>query len=207
MSQQFVLNATVREDAGKGASRRLRRLENLVPGIVYGGDSAPVNVQVLQKDLVKQLENEAFYTSIITLKVDGKSESVLLKDLQRHPSKPVLLHADFMRISKDQKVTIKVPFHFLNEDNCKGVRLQGGTVNRGLVELEISCLPADLPDFIEIDLADMEVGQLVYISDLKLPQGVTSVQLALGAEHDDAVVSIVKGRGAAAAEPEETEAE
>lgn len=202
-----AITATSRTDQGKGASRRLRRLENLVPGIVYGGDSAPVNVQVLQKDLVKQLENEAFYTSIITLKVDGKSESVLLKDLQRHPSKPVLLHADFMRISKDQKVTIKVPFHFLNEDNCKGVRLQGGTVNRGLVELEISCLPADLPDFIEIDLADMEVGQLVYISDLKLPQGVTSVQLALGAEHDDAVVSIVKGRGAAAAEPEETEAE
>lgn len=199
MSQEFVLNATLREDAGKGASRRLRRLENLVPAIIYGGESAPVNVQVLQKDLVKQLENEAFYTSIITLKVDGKSESVLLKDLQRHPAKPVLLHADFMRISKDHKVTIKVPFHFLNEDNCKGVRLQGGTVNRGLSELEITCLPADLPDFIEVDLTDMEVGQLVYISDLKLPEGVTSVQLALGAEHNDAVVSIVKGRGAAAA--------
>jgi large subunit ribosomal protein L25 len=205
MSLELVLNATLREDAGKGASRRLRRLENQVPAIVYGGTDAPLNIQVPHKDLTKQLENEAFYTQIVTINIGGKNEQVLLKDLQRHPSKALLLHADFMRVSKDQKVTVKVPFHFLNEDNCKGVKLQGGMINRGLTELEVSCLPADLPESISIDLINLEVGQLIYISDLQLPEGVVSVQLALGAEHDDAVVSILKPRGAA--EEDEAQAE
>lgn len=195
MSEDFTINAQARGDLGKGASRRLRRLADLVPAIVYGGTVAPVSISVSHKDLVKHLENEAFYSHIITLNVDGKNESVILKDLQRHPSKPKVLHADFLRVSKSTKLNTSVPLHFLNEATSKGVKLQGGKIITTLVQLEISCLPADLPEFIEVDLADMEVGQIIHISDLKLPKGVTSVALTQGADHNLPVVSMQKPKG------------
>jgi large subunit ribosomal protein L25 len=195
MSEDFVLNATLREDAGKGASRRLRRLENQVPAIVYGGKKKPVNIQIPHKDLIKQLENEAFYAHVVTINIGDKTESVLLKDLQRHPAKPVIMHADFLRVSKTKKVTVKAPLHFINEDTSVGVKVQGGKISHNMTELEISCLAANLPEFIEVDLADVELGQIVHISDLKLPKGVTSVALALGTDHDGAVVSIQKPKG------------
>ena len=207
MSEDFVLNATVREDAGKGASRRLRRLEGQVPAIVYGGKKNPANIQIPHKDLVKQLENEAFYSHIITINIGDKSEDVLLKDLQRHPSKALILHADFLRVSKTKKVTVKVPLHFLNEETSKGIKVQGGKAIHTMTELEIECLPANLPEFIEVDLAGVELGQTIHISELTLPKGVTSVALSHGEDHDGAVVSIIKPKGMAEADESTEEGE
>ncbi|MGM8226777.1 50S ribosomal protein L25/general stress protein Ctc [Cellvibrio sp. ARAG 10.3] len=202
MSEDFVLDAQARDDLGKGASRRLRRLEGLVPGIVYGGSKNPVNISINHKDLVKHLENEAFYSHIISLNIAGKAEDVILKDLQRHPSKAQVLHADFLRVSKSTKLHTSVPLHFINEASSKGVKLQGGKVVHNLVQLEVSCLPANLPEFIEVDLAEMEVGQILHISDLKLPKGVTSVALSHGADHDLAVVTMLKPKGGSDEEAE-----
>ena len=197
MSEDFVLDAQARDDLGKCASRRLRRLEGLVPGIVYGGSKNPVNISINHKDLIKHLENEAFYSHIISLNIAGKAEDVILKDLQRHPSKTQVLHADFLRVSKSTKLHTNVPLHFINEATSKGVKLQGGKVVHNLVQLEVSCLPANLPEFIEVDLGEMEVGQILHISDLKLPKGVTSVALSHGADHDLAVVTMLKPKGGA----------
>lgn len=193
--EDFKLNAKVREVAGKGASRRLRRLANEVPGIVYGDDKAPQNISINQFELVRHLENEAFYSHVISLSVDGKTENVILKDLQRHPSKAQLLHADFLRVSKTKKITVSVPLHFINEDTCKGVKLGGGSIAHNMTQLEVSCLASNLPEFIEVDLADVDVGQILHISDLKLPKGVESVALSHGADHDLPVVSVNKAKG------------
>ncbi|HEY7884290.1 MAG TPA: 50S ribosomal protein L25/general stress protein Ctc [Cellvibrionaceae bacterium] len=197
MSEDFILNATSRSDEGKGASRRLRRLDGLVPAIVYGGGNKnPASISINHKDLVKHLENEAFYSHIISLVIDDKAEDVILKDLQRHPAKPQIMHADFFRVSKTKKLQTSVPLHFLNEDTSKGVKQQGGQIIHNMVQLEVSCLPANLPEFIEVDLAEVEVGQVVHISDIKLPKGVTSVALSHGADHDLPVVAINKPKGA-----------
>ncbi|WP_086929920.1 50S ribosomal protein L25/general stress protein Ctc [Agarilytica rhodophyticola] len=192
----FTLNASLRDDAGKGASRRLRREEGLVPAIVYGGRKKPQPVSLKFNELIHQLENEAFYSHIITLKVGDSDEEVILKDLQRHPSKAIIYHADFLRVSKTKKFTTKVPLHFINETTAKGVKVQGGVISHNMTELEISCLPGDLPEFIEVDLAEVELGQIVHISDLKLPKGVESVALSHGEDHDLPVVNIHKAKGA-----------
>ncbi len=190
MSIDFSLNAKVRDDQGKGASRRLRRNANEVPAIVYGAQKAPQNISIPHKDLAKALESEAFYTHIIKLNVNGKNEDVLLKDLQRHPSRPVILHADFLRIDKSKKVTLRIPLHFINEAVCVGVKSGGGVINHSMTDLEIRCLPADIPEFIEVDMANIQLGGIVHISSLKLPKGVESVQLSHGADHDLAVASV-----------------
>lgn len=193
--EDFKLNAKVRDVAGKGASRRLRRLANEVPGIIYGDDKAPQNISINQFELVRHLENEAFYSHVISLSVDGKTENVILKDLQRHPSKVQLLHADFLRVSKTKKITVSVPLHFINEDTCKGVKLGGGSIAHNMTQLEVICLAANLPEYIEVDLLDVDVGQILHISDLKLPKGVESVALNHGADHDLPVVSVNKAKG------------
>ncbi|WP_049722348.1 50S ribosomal protein L25/general stress protein Ctc [Gilvimarinus polysaccharolyticus] len=203
MSEDFILNAEGRNDLGKGASRRLRRLAGVVPCIVYGGTKKPASITVSHKELTKHLESEAFYSHIISLVIDGKAEDVILKDLQRHPAKPLLIHADFMRVSKTKKLNTSVPLHFLNEETSKGVKTQGGNIVHNMVQLEISCLPANLPEFIEIDLADVELGQVVHISDIKLPKGVTSVALAHGEDHDLPVVAINKPKGSTADDAED----
>ncbi|MBX2859208.1 MAG: 50S ribosomal protein L25/general stress protein Ctc [Cellvibrionaceae bacterium] len=197
MSNDFTLNAVMREDTGKGASRRLRRLSNSVPAIIYGGEKQPMNIAIAHNELVKQLENDAFYSHIVTLKIGDGDESVILKDLQRHPAKPVIMHADFLRVSKTQKLSTRVPLRFVNEEISKGVKVQGGSILHNMNELEISCLPGDLPEFIEVDLVDAEVGQIVHISDLKLPQGVESVALSHGSDHDLPVATIQKAKGGA----------
>ncbi len=196
-NEDFVLDAQTREDAGKGASRRLRR-QALVPAIVYGGKKEPQNISILSKELIKHLENEAFYSHIISLNVGGKSEDVILKDLQRHPAKPVILHADFLRVSKNQKLTTKAPLHFINEEKSAGVKTQGGIVNHIITELEISCLPANLPEYIEVDLAEVELGQTIHISDLTMPEGVESIALAHG--NDLSIAAIIKPKGISEAE-------
>ncbi len=186
----YKLTASSREDQGKGASRRLRRLADQVPAIVYGGKKKPASISVPHKDIKHALENEAFYSHIVELDIEGKSEDVILKDVQRHPSKPLILHLDFLRVSKNQKLTVRVPLHFINEDTSKGVKLQGGVVTHNMTELEVSCLPANLPEYIEVDLAEVEVDQIVHISDITLPEGVESVDLSHGEGHDQAVAAI-----------------
>ena len=194
-TQNFTLNAQTRDVQGKGASRRLRRQAALVPAIIYGGDKAPANITVTHKDLAKQLESEAFYSHIITLNLDSGTELVVLKDLQRHPAKPVILHADFLRVSATKKLHVSVPLHFVNEESSKGVKQGGGVISHSMSQLEISCLPADLPEYIEVDLSDVDVGQIVHISDIKLPKGVESVALSHGADHDLPVAAIHKPKG------------
>jgi large subunit ribosomal protein L25 len=192
----FRLTASMREEAGKGSSRRLRRLNDLVPAVLYGGAAEPKSIQVAHKDIKRALEEEAFYSSVITLEIDGKDEPVILKALQRHPAKPKVLHADFQRASKDTTLKVQVPLHFLNEDTCKGVKLQGGVIHHDAVEVEVNCSPADLPEFIEVDLADAEIDQVIHLSDLKVPKGVTF--LALSHESDLPVASIHKAKGGGA---------
>lgn len=206
MSNEFTLNAELRTDDGKAASRRLRRLEDKVPAIIYGGRKKPVSVAIQHKDFIKQLENEAFYAHVVEVVVDGKPESVILKDLQRHPAKAIIMHADFMRVSKTKKFNKVVPLHFINEESSIGVKLQGGNVSHATTTIEVSTLPADLPAFIEVDMANVEAGTTLHISDLVLPKGVSSVALALGASHDLPVVSIKKLKGGAV-EDEESEGE
>lgn len=189
MSNNFSLNAQARDLHGKGASRRLRH-ENLVPAVVYGGSAAPQSIAISFKELVKVLENEAFYSHIVNLTVDGQAQSVILKALQRHPAKNFPMHADFLRVEANQAITVRVPLHFINQETSVGVKQQGGAVSIIASEVEISTLPGNLPEFIEVDLAQVEVGTVVHLSDIKLPEGVTIPELALGASHDQAIANI-----------------
>ena len=177
---KITLNAEARSDLGKGASRRLRRNANLVPAVVYGGDKAPQSISLLAKDFAKALENEATFSSVISLTIDGKAEDVIIKALQRHPAKSFVLHADFVRVVAGQKMTTSVPLHFINAENSVGVKQQGGEVSHVISEVEVSCEAKDLPEFIEVDLSNVEVGQILHLSDLKLPKGVQLVALAHG---------------------------
>ncbi|MCC6075929.1 50S ribosomal protein L25/general stress protein Ctc [Pseudomonas sp. GCM10022188] len=188
----FALNAEVRSDLGKGASRRLRRNANLVPAVVYGGDKAPLSVSLLAKDVAKLLENEAAYSHVITLNVGGSTETVLIKALQRHPAKGFVVHADFLRAVADHKLTTTVPLHFINAETADAVKLQGGEVSHTMSEVEVSCLPKDLPEFIEVDLAKVALGQTVHLSDLTVPAGVELVALAHG--NDLAIANIHASR-------------
>jgi large subunit ribosomal protein L25 len=192
MSTDFTIHAKGREDTGKGASRRLRRLAGEVPAIVYGGKKAPAQISLSQKDITKALENEAFYSHIISLEVDGKSEDVIIKDLQRHPAKAYVMHMDFFRVSKTTKLQTRAPLHFINEEECVGVKLGGGLIAHSMTDLEISCLPKDLPEYIEVDMAEVELGDTVHISDIKLPKGVESVALSHGEDHDLPVAAVNK---------------
>ncbi|UJJ30529.1 50S ribosomal protein L25/general stress protein Ctc [Halopseudomonas maritima] len=194
----FSLNANARNDLGKGASRRLRRNADLVPAIVYGGDKAPQNIALAARELKKALENEAFYSHVIKLSIDGKKEDVLLKALQRHPAKPVIMHADFLRVVAGHEVTVHVPLHFINEDSCVGVKKSGGVISHTMTDVEVNCLPKDLPEFIEVDMAGVDLNQIVHLSDLKLPKGVSIPVLAQGADHDLPVANVHAARVAAA---------
>ena len=192
MSTDFTLQAKGREDTGKGASRRLRRLAGEVPAIVYGGKKNPTKIALKHKDVAKALENEAFFSSIISLDIEGASEDVIIKDIQRHPAKKIVLHMDFFRVSKTTVLQTKVPLHFINEDSCPGVKLGGGIVAHTMTDIEIQCLPKNLPEFIEVDMAEVDLGDIVHISDIVLPEGVESVALNLGADHDLSVATINK---------------
>ena len=197
----FALNVAVRSDKGKGASRRLRRLEASTPGIIYGLGKEPVSISLEMKELFKKLDNEAFYTHILDLNVEGgENEQVILKALQRHPYKEVILHADFQRVSEDCKVTVHVPIHFLNEAECKGVKTQGGVIQHNLAEVEVRALPSQLPESIDVDMTNVTRGTTIHLSDLKLPAGAQIVELAKGADHDTGVVSVNAPKGAAAEE-------
>lgn len=185
----FNLSAVARDQQGKGASRRLRHT-NLVPAIIYGGAQAPQTISIAFKDLVKVLENEAFYSHVVNLTVDGQSQSVILKALQRHPAKNFPMHADFLRVDANQTLTVRVPLHFVNQDSAVGVKQQGGEVSIIANDVEVSTLPATLPEFIEVDLAQVEVGQVVHLSDIQLPEGVSLIGVEKGSSNDHAIANI-----------------
>jgi len=188
---KIEVNATSREAQGTGASRRLRKAGR-VPGIVYGS-SDPVLIELDQNDTYYGLQNEAFHASILTLNLDGKKEPVLLRDFQMHPFRQQVLHIDFQRVAKDKKIHIKVPLHFINEEIAPGVKLGGGIISHVLNELDIACLPADLPEFIEVDLAGLDLGHSFHVSDIKLPKG---VEIAGHHHAGDAVATVQVPRGA-----------
>ncbi len=206
MAEDFVLNVEERKDLGKGASRRLRRLESKVPGIIYGGDRAPLSIATPLKELVKQLQQEAFYSHILTLKMDGKEVKVVLKDLQRHPAKGYPMHADFQRIDESQKITMRVPLHFINEDKCDGVKNGGGLISHQISDVEVSCLPQNLPEYIEVDMQAIKVGESIHLTDLTTPEGVQLVEISHGDAHDhDLTVANVQAPKGGSDDDETTE--
>lgn len=166
--------AFARKEQGSGASRRLRNAGQ-TPGIIYGGATAPVTIALDHNALFHALKKEAFHSSILDMEIDGKTEKVLLRDFQVHAYKQLVLHADFQRVDEKQKLHMKVPLHFVNAEISPAVKLGGGIISHVMNELDISCLPADLPEFIEVDLSKVEAGASVHLSDLKLPKGVTAV--------------------------------
>jgi large subunit ribosomal protein L25 len=195
MSDQFELNAEVRTDLGKGASRRLRRFDSRVPGIIYGGHKAPHPVSLIRKDLEKALENEAFFSHVLVVNLGSDKEKAILKDLQRHPAKNTVTHIDFLRVEDNVALRVHVPIHFINETTCYGVKTQGGMIQHQATDIEVQCLPADIPSFIEVDMLKVETGQIIHLSDVTLPAGVTSVALALGEDHDLAIASVIAPKG------------
>jgi len=187
--QSFELNAELRTNKGKGASRRLRRTGK-VPGILYGTEKEPVSIQLDHDSLVHHLENEAFYSHILTIKIGKDTEEVVLRDLQRHPYKPKLMHIDLQRIKATEEITMRVPIHILNEEKCPGVKDERGIVNSLMTQLEVICLPKNLPEYIEIDIANMHIGDSIHLSDIKLPEGIELEILVSGGDPNQAVLSI-----------------
>ena len=193
MSATFTLAAEPRTDTGKGASRRLRHAGR-TPAIIYGADKEPSMVTLRHDDLLHASEDEAFFSHILTIDCDGSSEQVIIKDMQRHPAKIQIMHADFQRIDADHALHVNVPLHFINEDKCAGVKA-GGIVSHLMTEIEITCLPSNLPEFIEVDMTNVNTGESVHISELTLPEGVSSVALSHGEDHDQAIATIHVPRG------------
>ncbi|HCT03817.1 MULTISPECIES: 50S ribosomal protein L25/general stress protein Ctc [unclassified Pseudomonas] len=190
----FILNAQARTDLGKGASRRLRHAAN-IPAVVYGGNKPAESVTILAKEIAKLFENEAAYSHVIELNVDGTKQNVIVKAMQRHPSKQFIMHADFVRVVAGQKLTAIVPVHFIGEE---APVKKGGEISHVVNEIEVTCLPKDLPEFIEVDLSAAEVGAIIHLSDLKAPKGVEFVALAHG--DDKAVANVHAPRVAPEAE-------
>lgn len=207
MSQVYNLAAEERTDSGKGASRRLRR-EGKIPAVMYGGTKAqkPVSLSFSASAIAKATQNEGFFSHVLTLEIGGKDQQVVLMDMQRHPARGDVMHMDFERVTKTTKVHKRVPLHFINEDKCVGVKA-GGLLLHSENDVEITCKAADLPEFIEIDVAKLDVGGVVHLSDIVVPKGVTLVELAKGAEHDAPVVSVLGAKGGAAADESEEETE
>ena len=196
MSEEMAIDAKLRSDLGKGASRRLRRSADHVPAIIYGADKDPAPLTIIRKDLEKALQSEAFYSQVINVNVEGDVQPAILKDLQRHPAKDRVMHADFMRVNMKQELKVNIQLHFVNEDKCHGVKIEGGVIEHLLTEIEVKCLPGNIPEYIEVDMTDVTTADTVHISDLKLPEGVVSTDLELGEEHDQAVASVSLPRAA-----------
>ncbi len=171
---QIEVNIKKRDLQGSGASRRLRRA-GLVPGVLYGGDKPAESIVLNHKDLFLQVRHEAFHSSILSMKLDGENQLALLRDLQWHPYKQQILHADFQRVDKGHKIHIKVPLHFVNQETAPGVKLGHGLVSHVITELDVECLPGNLPEFIEVNLGEMQLGQSIHVNDLKLGDGVEAV--------------------------------
>lgn len=187
MSEEFNLIAEMRDDQGKGASRRLRR-QGKVPAVIYGAGRDPRNLMFDHNKVLHQLEDPSFYSSILNIKVGEKSRAAIVKDIQRHPSKKQIIHIDLQRIVEDEQIKMQIPIHYLGEEDAVGVKMGGGTVTKLMTELEISCLPKDLPEFLEVDISDLELDQMLNVSDISLPEGVEISDIMK--EQDQAIVSI-----------------
>ena len=187
MSDEFNLIAEMRDDRGKGASRRLRH-QGKVPAIIYGAGREPRALMFDHNKVLRELENASFYSSILTIKVGDKSRAAIVKDIQRHPSKKQILHIDLQRIVEDEKIRMQIPIHFLGEEEAVGVKIGGGSVSRLMTEIEVSCFQKDLPEFLEVDISELELDQMLYVSNISLPKGVEVSEILL--EQDQAIVSI-----------------
>ena len=193
MSEQVNLNASNREVEGKSSSRKLRR-DGSVPAVVYGGEKDPMRISILEKDIAKASEIPGFATQILSINISGEEQNVILKELQRHPATQRVLHADLQRVDPDTKINISVPVRFLNEDNCMGVKMHGGAISRLINDIDITCLASNLPEYLEVDVAELDVGDSIFLSALNLPDGVEIPSLSLGEDRDQAVVSITEAK-------------
>ncbi|TQC96447.1 50S ribosomal protein L25/general stress protein Ctc [Moraxellaceae bacterium AER2_44_116] len=191
MSATFSLTGTSRTDEGKGASRRLRHAQQM-PAVIYGAAKPAQSITLPFKDVVKALESEAFYSHILTLTIDGQVQQVVLKALQRHPVKNQPLHADFLRVDAEHKITMRVPLHFINLETCIGVKSEGGAIAITASDVEIACYPKDLPEFLTVDMGALHVGTTLHISDIKLPEGVEVPQLSQGHDYDQPIANVYK---------------
>ena len=188
MADKFDLVADYREDNGKGASRRLRR-EGKVPAIIYGAGRPPRQLSFDHNKVLQQLQHESFYSSILNVKVGDKSQAAVVKDIQRHPAKPIVLHIDLQRIVEDEEIKMNIPIHYVGEKVAPGVKA-GGSVSHLITDVEVQCLPKHLPEYFEVDISWMELDEMLHLSDLTIPEGVEIPELAQGPEHDQAIVSI-----------------
>ena len=193
MSQQVNLNATGRETDGKSSSRRLRRAGS-VPAVIYGGDKDPIRISILEKDIAKASEVPGFATQILSVNLSGEEQNVIVKEIQRHPATQRVLHADLLRVNPDTKISLSVSVRFINEEICIGVKMHGGAISRLINNIDINCLASNLPEYLEVDVAELDVGDSVFLSSLDLPEGVEIPSLALGEDRDQAVVSITEAK-------------
>ena len=193
MSEQVNLNATNREVEGKSSSRQLRR-SGSVPAVIYGGEKDPIRISILEKDIAKAAEIPGFATQILNINISGEEQNVIVKEIQRHPATQRVLHADLQRVNPDTKISISVPVRFLNEDSCMGVKMHGGAISRLINNIDITCLASNLPEYLEVDIAELDVGDSIFLSALDLPEGVEIPSLALGEDRDQAVVSITEAK-------------
>jgi large subunit ribosomal protein L25 len=187
--EDITLNAEIRNEIGKGASRRLRKAGKVL-GIVYGGKKDAVSIQLSHSDMLKATSNESFYSQVLGLSVEGKKESVVIKDMQRHPWKPVIMHMDFHRINALETLNIRVPIHFVNEEDCIGVKQDGGVIAHLASDIEVTCLPANIPEFIEVDVAALNVGDVLHLADLSMPEGVEITAMLYSGDGAAAVVQV-----------------
>jgi large subunit ribosomal protein L25 len=202
MAKSHLINVEKRNDEGKGASRRLRRA-GVVPAIVYGGELKPVSIQLQHKDVWHASQNEWFYSSILDLSLGGDVQKVLLRDMQRHPFKQLVMHLDFQRVNENEAIRVRVPLHFLNQEVSTAGKTSGIVITHEINEVEISCLPRNLPEYIEIDLSELKIDDIIHLSEIKLPEGVEIPELRLGKEHDHAVVVAKEVREEVEAAPAE----
>tara|TARA_Y100000590_G_scaffold103485_1_gene117595 strand:+ start:562 stop:1293 length:732 start_codon:yes stop_codon:yes gene_type:complete len=204
MSEQVSLAASERESEGKSANRNLRR-SGYIPGVLYGGKDEPKKISIMEKDIVKATEIAGFATQILQISMDGKDVDVVVKEIQRHPATSRVMHADFMRVDPDSKITLVVPIRTLNDESCIGVKISGGQVNHLINDIEISCLASNLPEQLEIDVQEMDIGDTVSLSEIKLPDGVEITILQQDEDRDQAVVSVTETREMIIEEEEELE--
>ncbi|MEL0102477.1 MAG: 50S ribosomal protein L25/general stress protein Ctc [Gammaproteobacteria bacterium] len=199
---EFIINAQKREKKGTSSSRNIRR-EGMVPAIIYGADTAEETISLNKFEIAKNLDNDAFYSQVLDISLDGKKQQVILRDIQRHPAKREILHMDFQRIKADQKINVTIPIKFVNEDKAPGVKIDGGIVSHLMTELEVVCLPADIPENITVDLIDLPIDKSIHLTELNLPDGVELTLLQHGDDEssDMAVVVIHKAKAVVEEEP------
>ena len=189
MADKFDLIAEYREDKGKGASRRLRH-EGKVPAVIYGAGRPPRSLSFDHNKVLRELENESFYSSVLNIKVGDKSQAAIVKDIQRHPARPIVMHIDLQRIVEDQVIKMNIPIHYIGADVAIGVKDGGGSVSQLRTDVEVQCLPRDLPEYFEVDISGLELDAMMHLSDITVPEGVEIPELAQGPEHDHPIVSI-----------------